>query len=144
MAYKSPQVDGVKMEDIIEKILTGSKTIAIVGISDKQERPSHRVAKYLKEQEYRIIPVNPRLEEVLGEKCYGSLEEIPHNVDVVDIFRKPEDVQPIVDSAINIGAKAIWMQEGITNNEAAERAKAAGLVVVMDHCMFKEHSKLNT
>ena len=108
------------MKDIIEKILTGSKTVAIVGISDKQERPSHKVAKYLKEQGYRIIPVNPRLDEVLGEKCYSSLEDIPQKVDVVDIFRRPEDIQPIVDSAIKIGARAIWMQEGITNEGAAD------------------------
>lgn len=130
------------MKDHIEKILTGSKTIAVVGISDKPERPSHRVAKYLKEQGYRIIPVNPRLNEVLGEKCYSSLEEILQKVDVVDIFRKPEDIQPIVDSAIKINARAIWMQEGITNDKAADMAKSAGLMVVMNRCMLKEHRKL--
>lgn len=130
------------MKDHIEKILTESKTIAVVGISDKPERPSHRVAKYLQKQRYRIIPVNPRLDEVLGEKCYSSLEEIPIKVDVVDIFRKPEDIQPIVDSAIKIGARAIWMQEGITNDKAADMAKSAGLMVVMNRCMLKEHRKL--
>ena len=130
------------MKDHIEKILTGSKTIAVVGISDKPERPSHRVAKYLQEQGYRIIPVNPRLDEVLGEKCYSSLEEILQKVDVVDIFRKPEDIQPIVDSAIKINARAVWMQEGITNDKAADMAKSAGLMVVMNRCMLKEHRKL--
>ena len=130
------------MKDHIEKILTGSKTIAVVGISDKPERPSHRVAKYLQEQGYRIIPVNPKLDEVLGEKCYSSLEEILQKVDVVDIFRKPEDIQPIVDSAIKINARAVWMQEGITNDKAADMAKSAGLMVVMNRCMLKEHRKL--
>ena len=130
------------MKDLIEKILTGSKTVAVVGISNRPERPSHRVAKYLQEQGYRIIPVNPRLDEVLGEKCYANLAEINVNVDVVDIFRKPEDIHPIVDSAISIGAKTIWMQEGITNDEASDKAKSAGLMVVMNRCMLKEHSKL--
>jgi len=131
------------MKALIEKILAQSRTIAVVGISDKTERPSYKVAKYLKEHGYRIIPVNPRLDEVLGEKCYSNLREIPEKVDVVDIFRKPEDIDPIVDSAISIGAKAIWMQEGITNDEAAEKAKSAGLMAVMDRCMLKEHSKLS-
>ena len=130
------------MDDIIKKILKRSKTVAIVGISDKPERPSHKVAKYLKEQGYKILPVNPGLDEVLGEKCYGKLEEVAEKIDVVDIFRKPEDIKPIVDSAIAIGAKAIWMQEGITNKEAAEKAISAGLMVVMDRCMLKEHSNL--
>lgn len=131
------------MPDIIKDILTKSKTIAIVGISDKAERPSHKVAKYLKEHGYTIIPVNPKLKEVLGKKCYANLDEIEVRVDVVDIFRKTVDVVPIVDSAIKIRAKTIWMQEGIINKEAADTAKAEGLTVVMDHCMLKEHSRLS-
>ena len=131
------------MKDAIIKILSESKTVAIVGISDKPDRPSHKVAKYLKEHGYKIIPVNPRLKEVLGEKCYADLPDISVSVDVVDIFRKPEDINPIVDSAISIGAKTIWMQEGITNDEASDKAEAAGLMVVMNHCMLKEHSRLS-
>ncbi len=131
------------MKDAIIKILSESKTVAIVGISDKPDRPSHKVAKYLKEHGYKIIPVNPRLKEVLGEKCYANLTEIEVRVDVVDIFRKPEDINPIVDSAISIGAKTIWMQEGITNDEASDKAEAAGLMVVMNRCMLKEHSRLS-
>ena len=130
------------MKDDIIKILSESKTVAIVGISDKPDRPSHKVAKHLKKHGYTIIPVNPRLEEVLGEKCYADLADIGVSVDVVDIFRKPEDVLPIVDSAISIGAKTIWMQEGITNDEASDKAESAGLMVVMNRCMLKEHSKL--
>ena len=132
------------MPDIIKDILTKSKTIAIVGISDKAERPSHKVAKYLKEHGYTIIPVNPKLQEVLGEKCYADLAEIGVKVDVVDIFRKAEDIAPIVDSAIKIGAKTIWMQEGIRDDEAAGNAASAGLKVVMNRCMLKEHGKLQT
>jgi len=129
------------MIDDIIKILNESKTVAIVGISDKPARPSHKVAKHLKAHGYRIIPVNPKLKEVLGEKCYASLIEVKVSVDVVDIFRKPEDVPSIVDSAIQIGAKTIWMQEGIRNDEAADNARVAGLTVIMDRCMLKEHSK---
>lgn len=129
------------MDDII-KILNESKTVALVGISDKPERPSHKVAKYLKEHGYTIIPVNPRLNEVLGEKCYENIGEIEVRIDVVGIFRKPEHIPPIVDSAIKIGAKTIWMQEGIINEEAAHKARVAGLTVIMDRCMLKEHSKL--
>jgi len=114
----------------------------MVGLSDNAERPSYRVASYLKEQGYRIIPVNPRVEEVLGEVSYPDLTSVPEPVDVVDIFRRSEDVPPIVEEAIKVGAKVVWMQEGIVNEEAAERARRAGLQVVMDKCMLKEHSKL--
>ena len=131
------------MKDAIIKILSESKTVAIVGISDKPERPSHKVAKYLNEHGYKIIPVNPRLKEVLGKKCYANLTDINVSVDIVDIFRKPEDINPIIDSAINIGAKTIWMQEGITNDEASDKAESAGLMVVMNRCMLKEHSRLS-
>lgn len=131
------------MKDDLIKILSESKTVAIVGISDKPERPSHKVAKYLKKHGYTIIPVNPRIKEVLGEKCYASLIEVKVSVDIVDIFRKPEEVLPIVESAIKIGAKTIWMQEGIINDKAADTATTEGLSVIMDHCMLKEHSRLS-
>ncbi len=128
----------------IKTILSESKTIAVVGISSPKDRPSYIVASYLKSKGYRIIPVRPDGEEILGEKVYRSLTEIPKeiNVEVVDIFRKSEDVPPIVDEAIRRGAKTIWMQEGVVHKEAAEKAEKAGLKVVMDRCMKKEHQKL--
>jgi predicted CoA-binding protein len=125
-----------------EKILSTFRTVAVVGLSPKPDRPSNRVAKYLKEQGYRVIPVNTYAKEILGETCYSDLSSIPEPVDVVDIFRRPEAVPPIVEEAIEIGAKAVWMQEGVINEEAAARAKEAGLLVVMDRCMLKEHGKL--
>ncbi len=135
------QVRGCTMDDI-EKIIRESKNIAVVGISNKLGRPSLTVASYLKGQGYRIIPVNPTIQDVNGEKCYPDLSSIPEMVDVVDIFRKPADVLPVVEEAVRIGAKAIWMQEGILNEEAAKKAREAGLQVVMDKCMLKEHSRL--
>ena len=128
--------------DDIEKIIRESKNIAVVGISNKLGRPSLTVASYLKGQGYRIIPVNPTIQDVNGEKCYPDLTSIPEKVDVVDIFRKPADVLPVVEEAVRIGAKAVWMQEGIVSEEAARRAREAGLQVVMDKCMLKEHSRL--
>ena len=128
--------------DEIKKILTESKTIAVVGLSPKEDRPSYRVAYYLKSKGYRIIPVNPNAQEILGEKSYPDLRSIPENIDVVDIFRKSEDVLPVVDEAIQTGAKAVWMQEDIVNEPAAQKARSAGLLVVMDRCMLKEHRKL--
>jgi|SRR3990172_1871938 len=128
--------------DDIEKIIRESKNIAVVGISNKLGRPSLTVASYLKGQGYRIIPVNPTIQDVNGEKCYPDLTSIPEKVDVVDIFRKPADVLPVVEEAVRIGAKAVWLQEGIVNEEAARRAREAGLQVVMDKCMLKEHSRL--
>ena len=125
--------------EIIEKIVKDFKTIAVVGLSDKPERPSYGVAKYLQDQGYRIIPVNPRVTEVLGEKAYPDLKSIPEKVEIVDIFRRSEDIPPIVDEAIEIGAKAVWLQEGIVNEEAGEKASESGLLVVMDRCMLKEH-----
>ena len=125
-----------------EKILKTYRKVAVVGLSPKPDRPSHRVASYLKGQGYRIIPVNTYAKEILGETCYTSLSSIPEPVDVVDIFRRPEAVLPIVEDAIKIGAKAVWMQEGVINEEAASLAKEAGLLVVMDRCMLKEHRKL--
>ncbi len=132
------------MEDIktLRRILNDYKTIAVVGLSDKWHRPSYFAAKYLHEHGYRIIPVNPGPKEILGEKCYASLLDIPEKVDVVDIFRKAEDVPPIVEDAIKIGAKVVWMQLGIINEEAAKRAREAGLEVVMDRCVKIEHGRL--
>ncbi len=131
-------------EEDIKEILSNSKTVAVVGISPKEDRPSYIVASYLKSKGYRIIPVRPDGEEILGEKIYHSLTEIPKefNVEVVDIFRKSEDVPPIVDEAIRRRARVVWMQEGIIHQEAGEKAEKAGLKVVMDRCMKKEHQRL--
>jgi len=131
-------------EEDIKKILSNSKAVAVVGISPKEDRPSYLVASYLKSKGYQIIPVRPDGEEILGEKVYHSLTEIPKEikVEVVDIFRKSEDVPPIVDEAIQRGAKAVWMQEGIVHKEAGKKAEKAGLKVVMDRCMKKEHQRL--
>ena len=125
-----------------EKILKNYRTVAVVGASANPERPSHRVTGYLIEQGYHVIPVNPNTPEVLGMASYPDLGSIPEPVDVVDIFRRSEDVMPLIDEAIRIGAKAVWMQEGIINKAAANRARDAGLLVVMDKCMFKEHRRL--
>ena len=125
----------------IDEILKTSKTIAIVGLSSNKFRPSYGVAKYLQAAGYRIIPVNPQETEVLGQKSYARLEDVPEKIDAVDIFRRPEYVPDIVDSAIRLGVRAVWMQEGVINPEAAEKARQAGLLVVMDHCMLKEHAK---
>ena len=131
-------------EKDIKKILSNSKTVAVVGISPNEDRPSYIVASYLKSKGYQIIPVRPDGEQILGEKVYHSLTEIPKEIDVevVDIFRKSEDVPPIVDEAIQRGAKAVWMQEGIIHKEAGEKAEKAGLKVVMDRCLKKEHQRL--
>ena len=126
----------------VERILTTSKTLAVVGLSDKPDRDSHQIAGYLQQAGYRIIPVNPRVAEALGEKAYPSLRDIPERVDVVQIFRRSQDVPPIVDEAIAIGAKVVWMQSGIVHEEAAARAEAAGLTVVMDACMRSAHRAL--
>jgi predicted CoA-binding protein len=125
-------------------ILAMTKTIAVVGLSDKPDRPSHSIPAYLQEQGYRIIPVNPKLSEVLGERAYTSLRDVPLPVDVVDIFRRAEDEPPIVEEAIAIGAKVVWMQLGIINEEAASRAETAGLTVVMDTCMGDTHQLLRS
>lgn len=124
-----------------EQILDTCRIVAVVGLSPDAERPSFRVASYLKDQGYRIIPVNPRLSQILGETCYPELTSIREAVDVVDIFRRAEETPAIVDQAIAIGAKAVWMQEGIVNEAAADKAREAGLLVVMDRCMRKEHLK---
>jgi hypothetical protein len=125
-----------------ENLLRSAKTIAVVGLSSRRSRPSYGVSEYMQASGYRIIPVNPNETEILGEKSWASLEEIPEHVDIVDIFRRPECVPEIVDSAIRIGARGVWMQEGVVNDEAAGKARAAGLEVVMDRCILKEHRKM--
>ena len=127
--------------DPIAEILKSSQTIAVVGLSNRKFRPSYGVAEYLKSAGYRIIPVNPNETEILGEKCYARLEDIPEKVDIVDVFRRSEFVPEIIESAIGIGARAVWMQEGVVSPEAAEKARRAGLFVAMDLCMLKEHAK---
>jgi uncharacterized protein len=129
-------------QDTIIEVLRDSREIAIVGISDDEDRPSYGVAEYLQKRGYHIIPVNPRLTEVLGEPAYPDLLSIPGPVDVVDIFRRPESVPEIVEQAIEIKAKAVWMQEGVGNQPAAQRARDAGLRVVVDRCMKKELRRL--
>jgi len=126
----------------MKEILLSTKTIASVGLSSNQEKESYWIVSYLKEQGYKIIPVNPTATEIFGEKVYPSLSAIPDKVDVVQVFRKPEDVPPVVDEAIKIGAKVVWMQEGIVNEEAAQKARDAGLQVVMDACMRATHRRL--
>ena len=120
------------MVDLVEQQLTESKTIAVVGLSPNPERDSNRVAKYLKSVGYRIIPVNPTVEEVLGEKSYPDLKSVPESIDMVDIFRRSDQVAPVVDEAIEVGAKFIWMQDGVIDEASAEKARAAGIPVIMD------------
>jgi hypothetical protein len=126
----------------IPDILRSTHTIAVVGISSNPMRPSNGVAEYLRRAGYRIIPVNPNETEVLGEKCYARLEDVPEKIDLVDIFRRSEYVPEVVESAIRVGARTVWMQEGVIHDAAAERARQAGLDVVMDRCTLKEHRKL--
>lgn len=126
----------------IRKILLCSRTIAVVGLSSKATRPSYGVAEYLQSQGYRIIPVNPYEVEVLSERAYARLSDVPEKIDVVTIFRRSEYVAPIVEEAIRLGIPAIWMQEGVIDEQAAQRALRAGLMVVVNRCMLKEHRKL--
>lgn len=127
--------------DLIDEILTTSRTIAVVGLSDNPSRDSHRVASYLKRAGYRIIPVNPTIDEVFGERCYPDLSSVPKSVDMVDIFRRSDKVAPVVDEAIRKSAKYVWMQDGVVDESAAERARAAGIAVVMDNCTMREHRR---
>jgi predicted CoA-binding protein len=131
-------------EDIntLRRILKQSRIIAVVGLSADWWRPSYFAAKYMQEHGYRVIPVNPSYREILGEKCYGSLGDIPERVDIVDCFRKSQDIPPIAEGAIAIGAKVLWMQLGVINHGAAEKVRAAGLEVVMDRCVKIEHARL--
>jgi uncharacterized protein len=125
--------------DPIADLLRRSKTIAVVGLSSNPMRPSHGVSAYMQSHGYRIIPVNPRIKECLGEKAYSSLLDVPEKIDIVDIFRRPEFVEEIVDQAIQLKVPAIWMQEDVIHEQAAEKAREAGIFVVMDRCILKEH-----
>jgi uncharacterized protein len=126
----------------IRDLLIRYRRIAVVGLSDKPDRPSHGVAAYLQRVGYDVTPVNPTIREALGVAAVPSLREAPQPVEIVDVFRRPEDVPPVADDAIAAGAKVLWLQEGIVNEAAAEKARAAGMTVVQDRCMFKEHHRL--
>ena len=125
----------------INELLASSKVIAVVGLSGRKTRPSYGVSDYKRHAGYRIIPVNPNETEVLGEKAWPDLDSVPEKIDIVNVFRRSECVPEIVDAAIRIGARAIWLQEGVVHHEAAAKARAAGLMVVMDRCILKEHRK---
>ena len=131
----------INMPDFVAEILEQYKTLTIVGLSSKPMRPSHGVAQYMQEHGYRIIPVNPNETSVLGEKSYPSLDAVPEPAEVVVIFRRPEHVPEVVEAAVRKGAKVIWMQEGVIHEDAAARARQAGLAVIQDHCILKEHAK---
>ena len=140
MECEYPSVNATAPE--IAEILRSAKTIAVIGASLKPERPAHWISVYLKEQGYKVIPVNPAHSVILGDKCYKSLRDIQEPVDIVDIFRQPEAVPEIVEEAIAKKAKVVWMQQGIVHNAAAEKAKAAGLKVVQNKCIYQEHQRL--
>jgi predicted CoA-binding protein len=128
------------MQETAARILRELRRVAVVGISDRPERDSHRVAAYLQRAGYTIIPVNPNVDEVLGLRCWPDLELAPKPIEVVDVFRRSELVPPVVEAAIRVGARAVWMQDGVVHEEAAARARAAGLLVVMDRCMLRDHA----
>lgn len=134
MAINNPQE--------IEQILEECRTIAVVGLSSNPRRPSHGVARYMKDQGYKVIPVNPNEEQVFGQKSYPSLADVPGKIDLVDIFRRSEDAGAVVDDAIKLGARAVWLQEGVIDEAAAKRAAEAGLLVVMDRCWLKDHMRV--
>lgn len=125
----------------IAELLKSGKTIAVVGLSDNPARTSYRVSAYMQSQGYRIIPVNPAISEALGEKAYPTLSDVPEKIDIVNIFRQPEYVPEVVEEAIRLKVPAIWMQEGVVHEEAAEKARQAGIFVVMDRCILKEHGR---
>ena len=129
-------------DSVLKEILLSTKTIASVGLSSNPNKESYRIASYLKAQGYRVIPVNPTTSEIMGDTSYPDVQSVPEKIDVVQVFRKPEDVPPVVDDAIKAGAKVVWMQEGIVHEEAAEKARQAGLQVVMDTCMRVAHRSL--
>ena len=135
---RDDEIKSTEEEAAITSLLASAKTIAVVGLSSKTHRPSFGVAKYLQSSGYRIFPVNPNESSILGEKCYARLEDIPEKIDIVDIFRRSELAPEIVESAIQIGAKAVWMQQGVINEAAADRARQAGMFVVMDMCIAIE------
>jgi predicted CoA-binding protein len=131
-------VPAIKIDQIGE-LLKRARNIAVVGLSNSPLRPSHGVAAYMQTQGYRIIPVNPTITDALGEQAYGSLLDVKEKIDIVNVFRRPEFVPDVVDQAIRLKVPAIWMQEGVIHQEAAEKARRAGIFVVMDHCILKEH-----
>lgn len=135
--------DSNATEQEVADLLEKSRTIAVVGVSHKEERDSHKVFKYLMEHGYKVIPVNPKYKQVLGETCYPDLRSVPEHIDIVDIFRSVDAIPAIVDEAIEVKAGGIWMQLGLAHNEAAGRARCAGIPVVMNKCMKIEHSRLN-
>ncbi|HEX3628853.1 MAG TPA: CoA-binding protein [Candidatus Dormibacteraeota bacterium] len=126
--------------DVVDRILTNARTIAVVGLSPDPRRPSHGVARYLQRAGYRIIPVNPNIDKVMGEVAYSSLREVPEPIDVVDVFRRSAFVGPVVDEAIAVNARALWLQDGVVDEAAAQRARTAGLDVVMDDCIMRRHA----
>ena len=128
--------------EVIERILRNARTVAVVGLSPDAGRPSHGVARYLQRAGYRVIPVNPGVLEVLGEHAYASLRELPEAVDVVDVFRRSEFVAEVVEDAIALGARAIWLQDGVVDEASAARARSAGLEVVMDDCIMRRHAQM--
>jgi uncharacterized protein len=128
--------------DEVRALLARARTIAVVGLSPRPERPSHRIARRLKDWGYRVIPVRPAVREVLGEKAYPRLAEVPHKIDLVDVFRAAEEIGPIVEQCVSLGLPALWIQLGIVNEPAAERARSAGMVVVMDRCITVEYRRL--
>lgn len=129
----------MKESDAIYELLSRIKTIAVVGLSDSPLRPSHGVSAYMQAQGYKIIPVNPKISEALGEDSYPSLLDVPGKIDLVDVFRRPEYVDEVVEQAIRLKIPAIWLQEGVVNERAAEKARQAGMFVIMDRCILKEH-----
>jgi len=136
MPFTNPSLDEIK------QLLNNTKTIAVVGLSPKPNRPSHGVAAAMQGFGYRIIPVRPAVDEVLGEKAYADLHALPNKPDLVDVFRAPEHVGPIVDACIELGIKAIWLQDGVINEEAAQKAVAAGMTVIMDRCIYRDYIQL--
>lgn len=139
LSYNVAAMASVPKSDPILDLLKRAKTIAVVGLSNSPLRPSHGVAAYMQTQGYRIIPVNPEIDEALGENSYARLEDVPEEIDIVNIFRRPEYVEEIVDTAIRLKIPAIWMQESVVNEKAAQKARAAGMFVIMDACILQEH-----
>jgi len=132
----------LKTDEEIRRVMTEARTIAVIGLSPDPAKPSHYVPAYLQSKGYKIIPVNPTVDQVLGEKAYPTLSDVPVKVDIVDVFRRAEKTPPIVDEAAKVGAGLVWLQEGIVSDEAAARAEAHGLPIIMDRCMLKEHRRL--
>jgi uncharacterized protein len=134
--------DMLTKDEELKKLLTETKSIAVVGASPKPWRDSGAIADFLQKKGYKVFPVNPQYQEVLGMKCYPDLKSIPEKIDMVDIFRNPDDIEPLIDEAIAVGAKSVWMQLGVVNTKAASKAERAGISVVMDRCISVEHRAL--